>query len=291
MYLNAVVKFFILLVWMGTFGWLIRYEAFPHLFDDTVDGYRELARHLPALRDTWMKVESGGKHVGYVNSSIEMVESEGEEQLLLNTQLLLRMRIYGELSLLRLNSEVKLDARQKLVASLSTFSLGEHSGRLSILPIAESKKFEMSVQFNDFKILRQIDIPRGAVISSPLMDAGLRTVKVGGEVNIRTLDPFSMSGELHTVAIKGISTSQQLLPGEDKLLEVTQVEMKIGEMILHAEVDEYGRIVRQDTPFGVEFVLSEASHAMKIPQGNYLDPLTLMSTDSLSSFIKLPGTL
>lgn len=291
MSLNALFKFTVITVWLVAAGWLIRFEAFPHLFDETMQGYRELSKHLPAMRDSWMRIMAGDEHVGYVNSSIEMMDAQGEEQLVLSTQLQIRIQFQGDLELLRLDNKVTLDARQELLASLSTFSMGPFEGSLSLTPAEDSDKFEMAVQFNDLKFVRSIDIPEGAVISSPLLDAGLRAVKVGRTVKIRSMDPFSPSGDLRTMEITGLSTSSRRLPGETSEVEVTRVKMKVGELVLHAEVDEYGRIVQQDTPFGITFVLSESGQAMKVPKGNALDPSTLLSSSSLPSYINLPGTL
>lgn len=291
MALQAVLKILILSVWLVTMGWLIRYEAFPQWFDETMQGYRELSRHLPALRDSWMKIMSEDQHVGYVNSSIEMTDTAGEEQLQMSTQLFMRIDFQGSSQLLRLNNEVRLDARQNLKSSLSTFSMGPYAGRITLTPTEEERRFQMEVQFNEIKFQRMVDLPAGAVISSPLLDAGLRTVKVGKTVKIRSMDPFSPSAELRTVEITGLSSSTRTLPGESQEVDVTRVQMKFGEWILFAEVDEYGRIVTQETPFGLTFVQSEANSAMKIPDENSLDPFTLLSSPALTSMIKLPVSL
>lgn len=272
-------------------GWLVRYEAFPQWFDETMQGYRELSRHLPALRDSWMKIMADDKHVGYVNSSIEMMEADGEEQLQMSTQLFIRIAFQGQTQLLRLNNEVRLDSRQEMQSSLSTFSMGPYNGRLSLTPREEKNKFVMEVQFNEIKFKRDVDFPPGVVISSPLMDAGLRTVKVGKTVKIRSMDPFSPAGELQTVAITGLSVESRILPGETQALEVTRVQIKFGDWLLHAEVDEFGRIVTQETPFGLTFVQSEANEAMKIPHENSLDPLTLLSSPAMPSLMNLPVSL
>jgi len=272
-------------------GWLIRYEAFPQFFDPTLQGYREMSRTLPALRDSWMKILSNGEHVGYVNSSIEMTEVEGEEQLQMRTQILIRVYYQGRFELVRLTNEVLLDSRQDLTGSLSTFSAGTYTGSLHLEPIEGSKDFTMTAQLNQMKFKRQISLPPGVVISSPLMDTGLRSVTVGKTVYIRTMDPFSPTGELRTVEVTGISVESRTLPGEERPLDVTLVSIKMGDWDLEAEIDEFGRIVRQETPFGMTFVQSDASTAMKIPKDNAFDPVQLLSTSSYPSFMKLPENL
>lgn len=280
-----------LTLWLLSMGWLIRYEAFPHWFDSTVQGYREMSRHLPALRDSWMKILSEGEHVGYVNNSIEMTEVEGEEQLQMNTQILLRIRYGGGLELVRLSNEVQLDARQNLMGSFSTFSLAAMSGSLRLEPVEETRTFEMTVTFNQMQFSRSITLPPGAVISSPLMDTGLRAVKVGKTIRIRSFDPFSPSGELRTMEVTGVSRERRRFPGQEQEVEVTQVRIRFGDWDLKAEVDEFGRIVYQETPFGLTFVQSDASVAMKIPQNQAFDPVRLLSGQNLPSLINFPENL
>lgn len=288
MSLNGIIKFSVISVWLIAMGWLIRFEAFPGFFDPTLQGYREMARHLPALRDSWMKVMSEGKQVGFINSSIEMTEVDGEEQLQMRTQLLMRIHFQGKLELMRLNNEVHLDARQMLTGSYSSFSMGPYAGSLSLVPGNGQDNFLMTVQFNDIHFKREVKLPASAVIASPLMDAGLRSVKVGQTLKIRSMDPFSLSGDLRTVEIRGLSMEERILPGTVEPVKVTTVAMKMGDLELHSEVDEYGRILRQETPFGFTFLKSEANEAMKIPRDQAFDPMTLLSGSQLSSFFKLP---
>lgn len=288
---KGMIKFTIVSIWLAVMGWLIRFEAFPHLFDPTLQGYRDLSRNLPALRDSWMKVMSGDQHVGYINSSIEMKEEEGEERLQMSTQALVRVFFQGKLDLMRLTNQVTLDARQELIGSLSSFSLGTYSGSLQLEPAGAADKFIMSIRFNDIKMKREIQIPRGAIISSLFMDTGLRSVKAGKTVTLRTVDPFSFSGELNTVEVTGLSSEWRRLPGESRDVLVTRVRMKTGELEVEAEVDEYGRIIRQETPFGLTFEQSEAGVAMKIPKGQGFDPMQILSDRDFSGLVKLPGGL
>jgi hypothetical protein len=269
-------------------GWLIRYEAFPHWFDDTVQGYKMLSRDLPAIRDTWMKVMSDGKHVGYVNSSIEMEDVEGQEVLVMSTQMQLRIDLQGTAEMLRLQNEVKLNSQHELIGSESDFSLGRISGQLNIMGTDRKDAFDVKAQFNEIQFNRQIRIPPGAVLFSPLMDAGMRSVRPGRSMKIRTLDPFSFSGELQTVEIKGIESSRRRLEGEDRDLLVTRVAVHVGDMVLYSDVDEYGRVLRQETPFGLIFVQSTAHEAMKVPPENKLNPLTLISSPAFPTMMNLP---
>lgn len=288
MMFNTVFKTILVSVWLLCLGWLIRYEAFPHWFDETAQGYKMLSRELPAIRDTWMKVMSEGKHVGYVNTSIEMEDREGREVLLMSTQLLLRLDLQGSAEMLRLQNKVRLNARHELMGSESSFSLGRMSGRMDITATERSETYAVAARFNEIQFNRHIRIPSGAVLFSPLMDAGMRSVRPGRSMKIRTVDPFSFSGELQTVEIEGLSSSLQAVEGEDREVLVTRVAVHVGDLVLHSEVDEYGRVLRQETPFGLIFEQGTAQEAMKVPPENMLNPLTLLSSPALPPMMNLP---
>lgn len=285
--LKTVFKVTLLVLWLTSTAWLVRYEAFPHVFDGTLQGYRDLANDLPAMRDTWMKVYAGGEHVGYLNSSIEMEEAEGREELTMTTQLVLRILFQGRPETLRFTNDVRLNARHELLQSDSGFSLAALSGDLLLKPMEKKGDFELQIEINGMKLTRMVTVPEEAVISSPMMDQGLRSVKPGQVLRIRTLDPFSMSGELQTVEIRGISRKIKSLPGESQELEVTRVETHFGDLVLESEVDQFGRALWQQTPFGLSFLISQPQEAMKIPDQNAVDPAELLSSSLFSNL--LPG--
>ncbi|MDF3128129.1 hypothetical protein P0Y35_02850 [Kiritimatiellaeota bacterium B1221] len=289
--MNGVIKFSVVSLWFVTMGWLIRFEAFSHLFDPTLQGYREMSKSLPALRDSWMKIVADGQHVGYINSSIEMVDFDGEEQLHMGTQIMIKVWMNGGLELCRLSNKVELDSRQKLMGSISNFSIGSYTGKLTAEPLADKNSFMFSFQLNDLTFKREMSLPEGAVISSPVMDAGLRSVKVGHTVKIRSLDAFLPSWEVQTVELTGLSSTHITLPGESREVEVTTVAMKMGEIVVEADVDEYGRILRQETPFGLTFIQAEAGDAMKVPKGQGFNPMDLLTSEFFSPLLKLPGPL
>lgn len=282
---NTLIKTIILISWLVSMAWLVRYEAYPYLFDGTVQGYRELSNNLPAMRDTWMKVFAEGDHVGYLNSSIEIEDAEGNEELVMSTQLMLRILFQGQPETLRFRNKVRLNARHELQSSESGFFLAGISGDLNLTPQGEPGSYQLAIEVNDLKFARSVTIPSEAVISSPLMDQGLRAVRPGQVLRIRALDPFSMSGELQTIELQGISSEVKVLPGESQPLTATRVETRFGEIVLESEVDQFGRIIWQQTPFGLTLVLSDPQQAMKVPDKNALDPKTLFSSPLFRSFL------
>jgi hypothetical protein len=283
--LTSLAKWTVLILWLGSMGWLVRFEAYPYLFDDTVQGYRELSGDLPALRDSWMKILSNGEHVGYLNSTIEMEDVEGKEELVLATSLSLQVRFQGRPQPLRFQNEVRLNPRHELVSSASSFFLSGISGSLNLIPSGVPNEYRLDLEVNEVKLSRKVTLPDEAIISSPLMDQVLRDVRPGQTLRIRSMDPFSMSGELQTIEITGMKTERKFIPLFDEFLEVTRVESRFGDLVLESDVDEYGRVLWQKTPFGLTFVHSTANRAVRLPEGNALDPAELFSSNLFDSIL------
>ena len=283
--LRTLFKSIILIAWLGSISWLIRYEAFPHVFDGMVHGYRDLSQDLPAMRDSWMQVYAKDQHVGYLNSAVEVEDVDGVEVFIMKTQLVVNVSFQGRTETLRFVNTIRLNSRHELLGSVSRVSVSGISGQLDVSPTGEEEQYALNVSLNEFKLNRMIQIPDEAVISSPLMDQGLRMVEPGQSLFIRSLDPFSMSGELQTIEVKGITREERYLRGETQPVQATLTETHFGELVLRSEVDQFGRVIWQETPFGVTLFLSRPDVAMNVPKENSVDPTELFSA---SLFTNLP---
>jgi hypothetical protein len=276
-------------------GWLIRFEAFPHWFEETSRGYETLTHDLPALRDSWMKVFADDRHVGYVHSSTQIEEVEGREQLALNSQMVLRLLLGGEPRMLRFHSEVRLNGDSEFLrSSLSCSISGLLKGEISLEPEPGDTRYRMRLEMEletmpDVRLSRLIEVPRDVIVASPLLDNGLRALRPGQVMRIRTLDPFSVDGSTRTLVLRGEKDdgwNEVTMDGER--LDVRKVSMTLGDIRLNAWLDEYGRTLRQETPFGLTLVLSDSNKAVQIPGENSLDFSELLNRSPLSSFSEFP---
>ncbi len=282
------LKTLLVLAWLGCMAWLVRYEAYPDWFEDTVQGYKALARDLPAMRDSWMKVMADGRHVGFANSTIEMEEVEGHERLSIRSQLHLRVSWREVVTPLRFTSEIRLGPDQALREAEFAFSMGEYGGELRIVPAEGLDEYEMSGRFQTMPPFRRlIRIPPQAVLGSPLLDAGLQAVRPGQTLRIRTLDPFSAAGETRTMLLRGEEREALRTGAGGESVMATRISMQVGEMTLRAWVDDLGRVLRQETPFGLLLVAAPAQEAVNIPTGNAVDPLSMMKHGSLGGLSPL----
>lgn len=294
-----ILKSVIIAVWIGCTAWLIRFEAYPQWFEDTVQGYKELARELPAIRDSWLKVMVEDKHVGYAHSSTQIDEKDGEEVIVMSSQLYLRLLMPTGISDLRMRSEIRLDAREEFQASTLRFFLQDFvDGEINLNRVDARKNLvsivgEVKVlQLPPFKIDRTFELPSEAIVSSPLLDFGLSQLKPGEELRIRTLDPFSFGGSTQTLVLRG--EAQEVWPEgpEGTEIKVYKVSMNLDQynLSMNAWIDEYGRVLRQETPFGVHLVYSTSSQAGQIPEESALELNTFLSSSPIPTLQALPFT-
>lgn len=291
----TVIKFFLVVGWLLGMGWLIRFEAFPHLFEETARGYEALTRDVPALSDNWMRVMAGDKHVGYLHSSTQIDEANGREELALESDLVLRIRLGGTERILKLESEVRLNERSEFLHSRLWCSIGGMlEGEMSLRPEEGSDAFDLTLHIEfeelpEMRISRVIEIPQNVIVASPMLDNGLRSLRPGQTMRFRTLDPFSADGGIRTLVLRGeeVSEEERAQFDEDRG-EVRKISMVLGDLTMNAWMDEYGRTLRQETPLGVTLVLSTPRESVQIPKGSALDFQDLLSNSPMSSFPQLP---
>ena len=90
-----MVKLLALLIWVGSMGWLLRYEVCPDWFVHSIHGYKSLIRSKPALVDSWMKIEMDGTHIGYSHTEVEMDNEKGVDMYNVHNVSMLRLLIMG----------------------------------------------------------------------------------------------------------------------------------------------------------------------------------------------------
>jgi len=268
------LKLLLVLVWLGAMGWLIRFEAFPHWFDDTAQGYRGLMRDLPAVRDTWMRVLADGKHVGYFNSGLDLDESDGREQLVLLNQFMLRVETFGGKDSLRFNSEVRLGGDQRMQSFQATFFSPMFEANASGVR-QDGNLYEITLQMGQLAIQRRIRIPDQTVMAGVMGDFGLQPLREGQTLRLRTLDPFSMGGDGTEVVVTG-EGSEEIVLGEGDPQVAVRMRIEQGEWVLRMWVSDTGQVLRQETPFGLVLEAATVQEAIRVPDEHAVNLTQLM---------------
>lgn len=270
-------------LWLGALSWLIRREAFPHLFEDGAAGYRTMMRELPAVRDQWMKVLADGQHVGYANSSLELEEVDQQEELVLRSQFVILLRMPNGPEQIRFTSRVNIRSDQTLRGFDAKVQFQTLEGTVQGLR-AERDQFDVTLSLGTLGMQRRVTIPDHAVISGPFGEFGMAPLRPGQEMRMRTFDLFSLSGESSDVFLRGeaIETLRTGL-GEQ---ETFRILVSSGEISFRVWINEFGQVIRQETPFGLTLEAATVQDAIRIPREAALDPLSLQLQPS---FLNLPG--
>jgi hypothetical protein len=276
---SASFKVLLLGVWLGCMGWLIRYEAFPHWFEDTVRGYRTLTRDMPAVRDSWMKIYSGDVHVGYANSTVELEEVDGREDLILQSQFQIMVAMPDGVYPLRVASSVHIQNQHQL----SHFNVQFHFYRIQGTvkgQRAEGDQFDVELSAGNAQMRRRLTIPPDVVLNSPFAEAAMRNLRPGQQLRMRTLDPMSLSGETREVVLRGVGWETIELRNGNTF-DARRLTMSMGDVELNVWVNEHGMVLKQETPFGLTMEVGEVSEAIRIPDENALNLLELMGQPGL----------
>ena len=279
MIFNRYFKFTVLAVWLVCMSWLVRYEAFPHWFEDTIPGYRGLTRELPAVKDSWMKVLWNGEHVGYSNSTMEIDETDGREDLQMRSQLMLHLQMPDGSNQLRIDTRVSIRDGHRLHSFQVTFFMGNIQGEINaVRDTGDFFNIELQLKpmMGDARMQRRLQIPEHAIIAGPLMDTGLRNLRPDQELRMRTFDPFSLTGDLSEVVFRGEGYEMLAMDGGEPV-HVSRVSMRTGEMVMSAWLNEHGQILRQETPFGFVLEAATVNDAVRVPEGNKIHFSQLLS--------------
>ena len=101
-------------LWLLAMGWLIFYEAYPELRNQTSTGYRTFLAHGIMVMDRWMKISFQGKPIGYTHTSVDIDEANGANQYRINNRTILSLSIMGSRQRVSVNADAIVDALYKL---------------------------------------------------------------------------------------------------------------------------------------------------------------------------------
>lgn len=283
--LQTSLKRILLLTWLGSLAWLIRYEAFPHWFEETVQGYRMLLRDLPAVQDSWMKIYAGDQHVGYTNSTLELAEVDGREDWVLKSQVQLMVAMPDVLAPLRVSSAVHLHNQHQL----TRFEVQVYFQRLQGYVTGqrfEGDTFDVSLSAGNVQMQRRVTLPPDVILISPFGETALRSLRDGQQMRMRTFDPLSLSGDTREMILRG-GPSEEVTLRDGSRHEARTLTVSSGDMTVRVWADAQGLVLKQETPFGLTLEMSEVGEAIRIPEGQGLNPMGFLETDSFFPLQKL----
>lgn len=270
-------------------SWLVRFEAFPHLFDNSLLGYQDAVKNLPQLMDSWMMVLSDGKHVGYSYSSVDREDDSTFSGMRLQSVFFLQLSAAERIENFRLTSTVLLDERQELQEFEFSGTFSGMSGRVEGHRL-EGEDYEVVMSVQDQELRRgRMAVPADALLYMPTMESVFRRLKEGSTLRIRTLDP--LTGRKHDLLLRGMEDTELILHTDETPKPVRHVQMEMNELILNAWIDDRGRVLRQETPFpGLILEHAVSSDAISSATIEPFDLSLLLKGGQAPSFLNLLGT-
>lgn len=244
-------------LWLATSVWLICFEAYPDFFTRTSQGYRSLFSRGMLIMDKWMQVSYDGSPIGYSHTVIDSDEDATITQYSIRNRSVMRLNIMGEPQEVRVRAEATLDALYNLErfsfmlgSAYTSFAVrGERSG---------AQTFNVVMHTGGVEQRLQVEIPDDAMLYSPMMEAAMQQLKPGQRIKLRIFNPVSLSpGDLVVFAERYETIT---VSGEPRRTTVVTTEYE--GMKSTAWVDRNGRVIRQETPFGWEMQVCEASEAL-----------------------------
>lgn len=267
-------------------AWLVRSEAFPEFFTMSIDGYRGILSSDVLLTETWMKILYRNSPIGFSHTSVEMADSNRNENYSIKNRMQLKMTIMGEVNNIHVDSATTLNSMHEL--QKFTFAIFSRDYRLNLKGHRiDEKRFAVTMNTGMSSEKRNVEIPKDAVIYSPTTDIAIRKLRPGQQLRLKTVDPATMTTA--NIIVRAVGTEDVTI-GTNRYT-ATVIAMDYRGTELRSWIDKDGNMLRQQTPFGWTMEKCTASDALEIIKSATApsDMLAGMSVKS-SGLIREPRT-
>lgn len=255
-------------IWLLSMGWLVRYEAFPHLFTHLLPGYRLLERRNPIVGDWWMKILLDAEQIGYSHTTLDFDEEDPVRHYRLWNETVLALNVMGEQQHIRSTARVSLD----MLYQVQRFIFGYCSGPYSLRILGERvgpRRFQVGIYSPAGKYRTEVELPEGTVIADLMPESGMLDLRPGQRIALRTFNPATLSSSI--VRIRALRYEEVETEGE--VVRALVIGMDYEGMQTTSWVGPDGRVLRQETPFGLTLVTCSAEEAAAYVQKPATDVL------------------
>jgi hypothetical protein len=253
----AAIRSTILLGWLVMVALLLRFEAYPEYFTHTIDGYGSFLDRNVMIEDRWMKLLFKDKQIGYSFSSVEVTEGDPKKHYTIKNEVFVRFRGLGLDQPVYVNTLAHVDAFH--VLRRFHFRLTSGAYKISILGRRlNEKEFSVSTVTGNRQEKRIVEIPDDVILYSPMTEMGLKSMKPGQEMTIKTLDPASMTPS--TLIVRAVQREPFMHRGKE--IEAMRLETDYQGVTIQSWMDRDGKLLKQETPFGWSMVSCSAEEAV-----------------------------
>ncbi len=235
----------IVVFWLAMTGWLVRYEAFPEWFSTPSYGYQALLKDGPFVVDSWMQVIFKDTPIGYSHTWVDTSVESPDEAYAMKNITFLNLKIMGISRWVKVSAGATLDARYRLQTFSAVMNAATYSTRLNGERTGPGK-FQAHVFTAGAERSFSLDIPEDAIIYSPMTEMAMRRLQPGQSLQLKAFDPLSMTTA--DIRVKALRNEPFRMDGREQ--EATVLNMSYQGLETLSWIDDNGRILRQETPFG-----------------------------------------
>lgn len=247
----------ILLFWLIMTGWLVRYEAFPRWFAASFQGYRSLLQNGPLVLDSWMQVLFKDTPIGYSHTWVDSRVESAPESFTLRNQTQMQLPVLGFTQPIYLSAGATLDAAYQLQEFFAQLQSSVYATRLDGRRLGQDR-FHVRIQTDAGTQETDLTIPPDVILYSPLTEMAVSRLKPGDTLNLRVFDPLSLT--VAEVAMHAVRREPMKLNGQTQ--DTTVIKTVYQGLETTGWVDAAGRMVRQETPFGLTLQACTFDEAM-----------------------------
>lgn len=230
----------IVVFWLATLGWLVFYEAFPGLLEQSTGGYRTLLSQGVMIMDQWMSITFQGKAIGYSHTSVNAGDAESDRQYLVNNVTILNLNVMGSRQRIAVKAQSAVDGSYRLQAFTFTLSSTGYSIDVQGKRL-HGEVYGVTVRSAGSTQRLTVTIPDDAVLYSPMTEMSLKSLKPGKQITLRAFNPVTLSAQNITIR----ALRKETIVHREKSVEATVLAALVEGMETLSWIDANGAILRR----------------------------------------------
>lgn len=258
-----ILKVMLVAAWSVSLAWLIRFEAYPERFENTIGGYRGLFGEEMGVREQWMRIYFAGQPIGYTQTILDVDDKSADAAYELTTNASIQIPgLAGKAGRFRISGEVRFDGSYRV----QSFGVAASDGNLRFL--ARGKRsdkdlFEVEHGLKDALTSSLVRIPDDVIVQSPRFDMVMKRLRPGQHLWLKVLDPLTMKPSRMKIAAREY---ERITLFSGRKVEALRLEVTHQSDRFNAWVDRDGQMVRQETPFGLVLETCTAHEALTLDE-------------------------
>jgi hypothetical protein len=255
---GTVLRIGVVVVWLALVMWLVRYEAFPEYFTNTLRGYKNLISRDTLVQDSWSRLLFRKTPIGYANTTMEIQENDPSRYYVIRSEMFLKLNSMGRNQEISTELTVYLSAIQMLQSFKFEVKADPYNARFHAIRW-RGDQFRVAINSAGETRSTTVTIPDDVVLYSPITEMALKSLDPGKSISLKILDPATLGTAVMTVtALRREPLAQSGQTNDTLVLESEYQGMKFQTWL-----DNNGQMLKQDTPFGWVLERCTADEALK----------------------------